>query len=579
MYVHEDWEDDLSAASVENAHVANYHTLWQRNRYKEILRAKAESVEAKRKAQQEASANSAAARVRAELRRRETKRELETRALLSAARESRAAAAAAAEAEREAKRVREEEAREEARREALAKVEGEVAMMAMMMAAPHPSGGGSEKEEDDNEEEDDEEEGISWLERRRLEHARREGEERARAAREKAAREAKREAHMRALAARERIRQARAAAEAACVAVDAVTASDEGRDSFGALMASDPVVAAFHGYALGPAGRKDGAGVDSLVSLALMAMLTTTDLDVRQKISSLSLGLRLQMLRLILDRDVYVDMGLRVQLQSDSELLVAFQSFVRHLGEKYHEALAGFQRRWPCPPPIQGEAREGSGEDGGRGASDGVTGRWPHKPVSEYITDADMLEIHGYPNPPVFVTHVCQAICVLLGRPRGDASKVQHSMDALHSLQELEPSTLDIDTIRKLYVLVGSNAFTPSLGAEVSKPVARVVALLCDIFSYMVAFLESGEEGVRVHRLRQERAMWERRSEAMAVYRTQLVDAENLLAVLLTRQDGGVVEGELDLDLGPEFELAFGQSWLDMDSMEPTTSEASWSAT
>ena len=61
----------------------------------------------------------------------------------------------------------------------------------------------------------------------------------------------------------------------------------------------------------------------------------------------------------------------------------------------------------------------------------------------------------------------------------------------------------------------------------------------------------------------------------MAVYRTQLVDAENLLAVLLTRQDGGVVEGELDLDLGPEFELVFGQSWLDM---EPTTSEASWSA-
>ena len=44
----------------------------------------------------------------------------------------------------------------------------------------------------------------------------------------------------------------------------------------------------------------------------------------------------------------------------------------------------------------------------------------------------------------------------------------------LHSLQELEPSSLDIDTIRKLYVLVGSNAFTPSLGAEVSKPVALV---------------------------------------------------------------------------------------------------------
>ena len=60
---------------------------------------------------------------------------------------------------------------------------------------------------------------------------------------------------------------------------------------------------------------------------------------------------------------------------------------------------------------------------------------------------------------------------------------------------------------------------------------------------------------------------------ALAVNADLRRDAENLLAVLLTREDGVcVVEGELDLDLGPEFELVFGQSWLDMEpTMEPTT--------
>ena len=70
--------------------------------------------------------------------------------------------------------------------------------------------------------------------------------------------------------------------------------------------------------------------------------------------------------------------------------------------------------------------------------------------------------------------------------------------------------------------------------------------------------------------------MWEMGSEAPWLSTPTCAehrDTENLLAVLLTREDGVcVVEGELDLDLGPEFELVFGQSWLDMEpTMEPTT--------
>ncbi|KNC49206.1 breast cancer type 2 susceptibility protein [Thecamonas trahens ATCC 50062] len=521
----------------------------QKTRFKEVLMAEHMAARIARARKADAHVHAARSAVARKLRMEEMRRRTETAKLIAAGRAERAkaadaaAASAAAAAAAEAKADAEREARElELAMRPLSECDPYDMLLRSRasdsslsrQASEDPATmwarglyGGDEGCESDDDRYDGEA-SLSWMERRKLRRVRKDALAQAAAAAEAAAAEntAARAAEI--AVKRERLRVARAAARAAFDNADAIGSAG---DSFGSVTSADPVVAAFRGYALG--ARDEGGPPPALFYLALGALLAGD----RAAVGSADVATKLHLLRYVLDHEAYVDSGLRIQFQADAELLAAFASFVGYMSEKNVEVSAAFGRRWARPPPALPAPSQGARAQLAEPAS-----RWPARRACDYISDADILEVHSYRRPPVFVEHVCQALCILLRRPISQARKVQHSVQLLHALDGLSPEVLTLGDVRRLYRLVGSDEFSPALGAEVAAPVARMVAFICDVFAYMVRYHEAAigsDDGVMADRL-----AFERQQNQLVMQKRQLIKAQNLLANLLTTTKYDSVDDE-----------------------------------
>lgn len=82
----------------------------------------------------------------------------------------------------------------------------------------------------------------------------------------------------------------------------------------------------------------------------------------------------------------------------------------------------------------------------------------------------DISEIKGFPNPPLIVVMVLEAVCVLLGEKTdwASAKQVMMQVDFLEKLQKFDRANISEATLRRLRTLTSKPDFDPVFVAQKS---------------------------------------------------------------------------------------------------------------
>ena len=168
----------------------------------------------------------------------------------------------------------------------------------------------------------------------------------------------------------------------------------------------------------------------------------------------------------------------RYVLRSDAEMLEALDEYVAALQEDLEELEEDEAGR------RGGGGREG-GEEEAHLAASASASAWPRRVASGYVTQAELDKIRAYPHPPPFVDAVCEALCIVLGRPPMFSQQIRHDRHLLRYLDDVEPRSLGSATLAALYPYVSAPEFhDPRVGGRICEDAVGLASLVVDMYRY-----------------------------------------------------------------------------------------------